>query len=367
MKIICDKQALVAAISNVQHAVSSKSTIPALEGILLSAENEILTICGYDLEIGMTTKIPSMIEEKGSIVLNARLFSDIVRRLPEDQVYISSDEKNITNIVCGQSEFSIIGIPASEFPEMPIVTDSELVSLSHAALKSMISQTIYATAIDDTKSPIYTGTLFEIQDNEIKLVSVDGIRLAVRKEKLNASVNGNLKFVVPSKALTEVVKLLKDDETEIVLKVGKRHIIFEIGDYLILSRLLEGDFLDYNAVIPKKSSTVVVAQTRIFMESVERVSLLINDRRKIPVRCIFENDEIKLSCETEIGRASDQFKVNMEGDGVEMGFNNKYLLDALKNAVDDEIRIELSGPFSPMKILPKESDHFIFLVLPVRL
>lgn len=367
MKIICNKPELVSAISNVQHAVSSKSSIPALEGILLTAQNGILTICGYDLEIGMTTKIPSMIEQNGSIVLNARLFSDIVRRLPEEQVFISSDEKNMTTITCGQSEFSIIGIPAAEYPEMPIVTDSESVMLNHSILKSMIRQTIYATAVEDAKSPIYTGTLFEIDENEIRLISVDGIRLAIRKELLEEKVSSSMKFVVPGKTLMEVMKLLKDDDSKVSMKVGKRHIIFEIGDYIVLSRLLEGDFLNYNAVIPKTNTTLITVQTRTFTESVERVSLLINDRRKIPVRCLFENNEIKLSCETEIGRANDQFRAEIEGENVEMGFNNKYLLDALKNAEDDEIKIELNGPFSPMKIVPKEGESFIYLVLPVRL
>ena len=367
MRIICNRQELTTAISNAQHAVSSKSTIPALEGILLSAENGALTICGYDLEIGITTKIPAMIEENGSIVLNARLFSDIVRRLPEEQVFIHADEKNMTVITSGQSEFTIIGIPSEEYPEMPVITDSESISLNHSVLKNMIRQTIYAIASEDVKSPIYTGTLFEIEENTIKLISVDGIRLAIRKEILQEKMPEFMKFVVPGKTLMEVMKLLKEDDTKISIRVGKRHIIFEIGDYIVLSRLLEGDFLDYKAVIPKENKTTIIVNTRIFTESVERVSLLINDRRKIPIRCLFENNEIRLSCETEIGRANDQFKAEIDGENVEMGFNNKYLLDALKNTEDDEVRVELNGPFSPMKIVPKEGESFIYLVLPVRL
>ncbi|MBQ6856652.1 MAG: DNA polymerase III subunit beta, partial [Lachnospiraceae bacterium] len=283
MKLTCNRQELTQALSNIQHAVSSKSSIPALEGILLRTENDMLIVCGYDLEIGMTTGIEASCMEHGSVVLNARLFSDIIRRLPEDTVLLMSDEKNITTIISGQSQFSIPGIPAEEYPELPVVTDTISVSVSHAVLKSMIRQTIFAVAETDT-NPVHTGTMFEIGDQMIRLISVDGFRLAVRSEPISSIEE--IKFVVPGKTLSEISKLLKDDDTELSLKIGRRHILFEIGDYLVLSRLLEGDFLDYRAAIPKSFATEITLQTRAFMNSVERVSLLINDRRRLPVRCI---------------------------------------------------------------------------------
>ena len=364
MKLTCNRQELTQALSNVQRAVSSKSSIPALEGILLRTDGSMLIICGYDLEIGMTTGIEASCSETGSVVLNARLFADIIRRLPEDSVLIMSDEKNVTTIVSGQSQFSIPGIPAEEYPELPVVTDTVSISLPHNILKSMIRQTIFAVAETDT-NPVHTGTMFEISDQTIRLISVDGFRLAVRSEPI--SCTEEMKFVIPGKTLSEISKLLRDDDEDVSLKVSRRHILFELGDYIVLSRLLEGDFLDYRAAIPKTSATEVVLQTRAFMDSVERVSLLINDRRRIPVRCIFENQEVKVSCETEIGRANDQFPAEISGEGVEMGFNNRYLLDALRNSEDDEVKIQLNGPISPMTILPKEGDAFLFLVLPVRL
>lgn len=364
MKLTCNRQELTQALSNVQRAVSSKSSIPALEGILLRTDDTMLIICGYDLEIGMTTGIEATCSEGGSVVLNARLFADIIRRLPEESVQIMSDEKNVTTIISGQSQFSIPGISAEEYPELPVVTDTVSISLPHNVLKSMIRQTIFAVAETDT-NPVHTGTMFEIGDQTIRLISVDGFRLAVRSEPITCMEE--MKFVVPGKTLSEISKLLKDDDTDISLKVGRRHILFEIGDYLVLSRLLEGDFLDYRAAIPKTNATEVVLQTRAFIDSVERVSLLINDRRRIPVRCIFENQEVKVSCETEIGRANDQFSAEISGEGVEMGFNNRYLLDALRNSEDDEVKIQLNGPISPMTIVPREGDSFLFLVLPVRL
>ena len=364
MKIVCNRQELVEAVSNVQRAVSSKSSVPALEGILLRTMDHTVSLCGYDLELGMTTTINAQIEEKGNIVLSARLFSDIVRRLPAETVSIEADEKNMTYIRSGASDFSIVGIPAEEFPELPSISEETAVSLSHSMLKSMIRQTIFAVADSDAK-PIHTGTLFELEDGEIRLVSVDGYRLAVRKEKVQN--RENMSFVVPGKTLSEVLKLLKDDDTELSILVARRHILFNIGKYVVISRLLEGEFLDYKAAIPASHSTEIITNTREVIDSVERVSLLITDRLKSPVRCIFEEDELKLSCSTAIGRASDQIKIHLEGNQVEMGFNNRYLLDALRNTECDEVKIQLNGPLSPMKMMPKEGDSFLFLVLPVRL
>ena len=364
MKITCNRQQLVEAVSNVQRAVSTKSSVPALEGILLKAEDNTVMLCGYDLELGMTTVIPASIEEEGSIVLSARLFGDIVRRMPADTVFIGADEKFMTTITSGASEYSIVGIPSQEFPELPSVTAETPVTISQAVLKSMIRQTIFAVADTDAK-PIHTGTLFEIGGGRIRLVSVDGYRLALREEPV--SCGEEVSFVVPGKTLSEVLKLIKDDDSDLTMQVGRRHILFNIGSYTVISRLLEGEFLDYNAAIPKASSTEIVVWTRSFIESVERVSLLITDRLKSPVRCIFSGNEIRVSCSTSIGRANDQIEAKITGNDVEMGFNNRYLLDALRNTEGDEVRIELNGPLSPMKILPKEGDSFLFLVLPVRL
>lgn len=364
MKITCYRQELVNAVSNVQRSVSSKSTIPALEGILIKTDDQKISLCGYNLELGITTAIPADVSEPGEIILNAKIFSDIVRKLPDENVNISVNDRLITEITSGLSKFSIVGIAAEEFPVMPKITGSSQFSLSSALLKSMIKQTLFAVSENDTK-PIHTGTLFTIEEQKIHLVSVDGYRLAMRSENIDCAEN--FRFVVPGKTLSEVIKLLSDQDEETKIMVGKRHIIFSIENYSVISRLLEGEFLDYKAAIPASGNTRVKVNTREFIDSTERVSLLITDRLKSPLRCIFADDTIELSCSTSIGSADDKIASTIEGEDVEIGFNNRYLLDALRNTDSDEVFIELNGSLSPMKILPREGDAFLFLILPVRL
>lgn len=364
MKITCSRPQLNEAVLNIQRAVSTKSSIPALEGIFMKAADGEVTLCGYDLEFGMTTRIEAEVEEPGSVVLSARLFGDIVRRLPADSVRLTVDAKNVTTIVSGPAEFSIVGIPAEEYPELPAVTGETSFRVAQGMLKSMIRQTIFAVAENDAK-PIHTGTLFELEKECLRLVSVDGYRLAIREEPAHSDVETD--FVVPRKTLGEVLKLLGDGDEELELQIGRRHILFQIGNYCVISRLLEGEFLDYRAAVPASSTTEIFVSTRAFIDSVERVSLLITDRLKSPVRCVFEDGLIRISCSTAIGRANDQLEAKMTGSPVEIGFNNRYLLDALRNAEGDEVRVQLNGALSPMKILPREGDSFLFLVLPVRL
>ena len=231
-------------------------------------------------------------------------------------------------------------------------------------LKSMIRQTVFAVAESDAK-PIHQGSLFSLENGQLDVVSVDGYRLAKRTEPVEFSEK--LSFVVPGKTLAEILKLLKDSEDVVEISAGQRHILFKIDNYTVISSLLEGEFLNYKATIPSASKTNVMLRSREAIESVERVSLLITDRLKSPVRCTFSGGEIRLLCTTSMGRASDQLSVEMEGEDVEIGFNNRYLLDALKNTECDEIKVGLSGPLSPMTVQPKEGDSFLFLVLPVRL
>ena len=364
MKFTVNKSDITEAVSNIQRAVSTKTSIPALEGILLSATETGLELCAYDLELGITTVIPAFVMEPGKAVLSAKLFSDIVRRTPAETVTVSVDEKNMATLESGYSRFSIIGIPAEEFPELPKLSDSTQISLPGALLKSMIRQTLFAIAESDAK-PIHQGSLFSLENGILDVVSVDGYRLAVRREPVDFSED--LSFVVPGKTLSELLKLIKDSEEPVEISAGRRHILFKIDNYTVISSLLEGEFLNYKAAIPPESQTEVVLKTREAIDSVERVSLLITDRLKSPIRCLFDNNEVKLNCTTSVGRASDQLDVEMTGQSVEIGFNNRYLLEALRNTECDEVKVQLGGPLSPMKVVPKEGDSFLFLVLPVRL
>lgn len=364
MKFTVQKNHIAEAVSNIQRAVSTKTSIPALEGILLSASADTLELCAYDLELGITTSIPAQVAEEGKAVLSAKIFSDIVRRTPDDSITVSVDEKNMASIESGYSLFSIIGIPAVEFPELPKLTDATAIQLPGNVLKSMIRQTVFAVAESDAK-PIHQGSLFSLEGGRLDVVSVDGYRLAKRTEAVE--FDKDISFVVPGKTLSELLRLLKDTDEPVAISVGSRHILFNTGNYTVISSLLEGEFLNYKAAIPAEGKTEVVMRTREAIESVERVSLLITDRLKSPIRCVFSQNEVKLLCTTSMGRASDQLEVNLTGEDVEIGFNNRYLLDALRNTECDEVRVQLSGPLSPMKVMPKEGESFLFLVLPVRL
>lgn len=364
MKFTVQKNHIAEAVSNIQRAVSTKTSIPALEGILLSASADTLELCAYDLELGITTSIPAQVAEEGKAVLSAKIFSDIVRRTPDDSITVSVDEKNMASIESGYSLFSIIGIPAVEFPELPKLTDATAIQLPGNVLKSMIRQTVFAVAESDAK-PIHQGSLFSLEGGRLDVVSVDGYRLAKRTEAVE--FDKDISFVVPGKTLSELLRLLKDTDEPVAISVGSRHILFNAGNYTVISSLLEGEFLNYKAAIPAEGKTEVVMRTREAIESVERVSLLITDRLKSPIRCVFSQNEVKLLCTTSMGRASDQLEVNLTGDDVEIGFNNRYLLDALRNTECEEVRVQLSGPLSPMKVMPKEGESFLFLVLPVRL
>lgn len=364
MKITCDKQELSSAISSVSLAVSPKSSMQSLEGILLRAKNGRLYLTGYDLELGISTSVEAKVLEEGEVVLAARLFADIVRRLPSDILTLSCNEKMLTEIKGGMAEYTLLGISASEFPELPAIAEAAAVELPQNTLASMIQQTLFAIATTDSK-PVHTGSLFELEENMVTMVSVDGYRLALRRERAN--VGKTMSFIVPGKTLADLLKLLDDSDDPVGIQVSKKHIVFEIGDCVVVSRLLEGDFLNYKTSIPQGGSTTVTIKTREFIDSIDRTSLLISDRLRSPLRVNFGQNEIQISCSTTIGKANDQVACATQGPAVEMGFNNRYLLDALKAAGCDQVKMEINGPLSPMIILPCEGDSFLFLVLPVRL
>ena len=365
MKFTCDKRELSDALTNLQHAVSVKSTLPVLEGILLRADEGRLRLFAYDLEIGMTTEIVAVVAEPGAIVLGAKLFTDLTRKLPGERVELITDEKLLTTIRSGASEFTVVGIAAGDFPELPSVGDGVRCSLPQDVLLGMIRQTLFAVSQDDSK-PVYMGAKFEMDEKALRIVAVDGNRLALRTEPIPQT--SPMSFIVPGKTLGELMKLLDPNAQEPVgLSVGRRHILFELGGYTILSRLLEGEFLYFRTVLGRAATTTTRVSVRPFLESVARASLLISDRLKSPLKCVFEGDRIKVVCSTSVGKAYDEVPARSEGETVEIGFNNRYLLDALRACECDEVRIELGGPLAPMKIYPPEGEGFLFLVLPVRL
>ncbi len=363
MRFSCNRSELSDALNNVTRAVAAKTTHPAMEGVLIKAEENTISLSCYNMELSIKTYIDAHVHEDGSIVINAKLFSDIVRRLASDNIEIECDEKNITKIKGGAAEYSIIGIEAEEFPEIPTVDEKINFTIKPDVLKSMIDQTIFAVAVNDFK-PVHTGSKFIINDNILSVVSVDGFRLAIRQEPV--SYNDELDFIVPGKSLSEVSKLLTGDE-DILVALGQKHIIFRIGRYDVISRLLEGDFIDFRSSIPNTENTVVEVKVRDLLNSIERTSLLINDRLKSPIRLNIENGEIKISCSTALGKINDVVECEMTGVAIEMGFNNRYLSEALRATECDKVKIIINSPLAPVKIVPMEGESFLFLVLPVRM
>ncbi len=362
MRFNCLRSDLSNAVSNVSRAVAAKATLPALEGVLIKAYNNQLEICGYDLEIGIVTNVEASVAEEGEIVVSARLFNEIIRKLPEEIVNIETDDKLITYINSGAADYQIVGMNSSEYPELPNVEEISGLTINAEILKNMIRQTVFATS-DNMAKPIYTGSLFEVKDGLFKIEAVDGFRMAIREENVDSDIEA--KFVVPGKTQNEILKLITDTKKDVVLTVGQRHIIIKIENYSIISRLLEGNFLDYK--MPQSASTEFVINTRILASSVERMALLTNEKIQSPVRCAISSNEIKLSCSTSVGRANDLISASVVGNDVEIGFNNRYLLDALKNADTDEVKIMLNGSLQPMIIRPIDGQSFTFLVVPMRL
>ena len=364
MKIRCEKQTLLDAVSNVGRAVSQKSAYPALEGIFVRAMNRSLFLAGYDMELGITTTIEAEVSEPGEIVLNARLFADIVRKLPSDEVELSTDDKMNVFIKSGMSSFHIMGVSATEYPELPTVDAGTGFAVPQNVLRGMIRQTIFAVSQDDSR-PVHKGILFEMNGSELRLIAVDGSRLALRCENIKNSEE--MQFVIPGKTLQEVMKLLSDEETPVSLAVGRRHVVMEIDGYAVISRLLEGEFLPYRKAIPNEVATSIRVNTRALISAVERASLIISDYVKSPLVCQFGDGEIRISCNTQMGSVNDVLTAQISGQPEKIAFNSRLMLDALKNTECDEVRIEIKGSLSPMKILPVEGDSFLFLVLPVRM
>lgn len=363
MKFSCQQKDFSTAITNVQRAVSTKSNTPALEGILIKAKDNKITLCGYDLEIGITTFIDCNVQQEGEVVVSAKLLGDIVRRLPENIVDIETDNRLIVYIKSGQADYQIVGISSDEYPDLPNVDKMDNLSIKSDILKTMIKQTIFAIS-DDPSKPIYTGSLFDIDNNELRIVSIDGYRMAIRKEKIGFEKTS--KFVVPGKTLGEVLKLITDEQKQVEITIGQRHAVFKIENYSIVTRLIEGNFLDYKSTIPPEAKTEAILNTRSFISSVERMSLLTSDKIQSPIRCMVDDSCVKMSCSTAIGKANDSISASVNGENVEIGLNNKYLLDALKNSETDKVRIEFNGSLTPIKILPTKGDSFLFLVVPMR-
>ena len=366
MKFSCEKYLLQSACGIASRAAAGKSPIPALEGLLLQASDR-LTVTGYDLKKGIYTQLEAEVKEQGSVVVGARLFGEMIRRLPDGIVTISTDINNNVNVKCGKSEFNFMGISPEDYPEMPVVDGVNNIALPQKILGSMINQTIFAVADNDMR-PIYTGTLFDIEGEELTLVSVDGYRLAKRSEKLESAKMENCSFVVPGSALADIERICGDSEELVKISVGAKHISFSIGETVVVSRRLEGEFLNYKKSIPESFKYTVKVDRDEFMSAIDRVALIVSERNTSPVRMDFNDGSIDCLCVTPIGRAEDVCTCEGSGEGLQIGFNDRYLKDALKAAAKEELNVCLNSASSPCIITAADgSDNFTYMILPVRL
>ena len=367
MKFNCDRSLLLNAVTIASRTVALKSTIPALEGILFEGMGTELTLTGYNLKTGIRTRVDADILREGRLVLNARLLGEIVRKMPEGSVCFDADESLLVKLTCGMSYFEIMAISADEFPELPSVDAQNSFRIQEKKLQSMIGETLFAVSTNESR-PVHTGSLFEINDGELTVTSVDGYRLAQRREKLDEDTEIATSFVAPGAALSEAEKVASDSEDLATISLGSRHIMFSIGDTEIISRRLEGEFLDYRKSVPKESKFSLQADRKALLTVFERVSLMISEKYKSPVRCLFEDGLLKLSTATALGKATDECPVTGDAQGLEIGFNNRYVLDALRAAPTDDLLLQLSSPTSPCVILPASGDgSFLYLILPVRI
>ena len=366
MKFTCEKSFLTSAVNTASRAAAAKSAVASLEGLLIEAD-EGVTVTGYDLKTGIRSFLPADVTDPGVLVINAKLFGDIIRKLPDDVVTVAVNDNYQITIKCGMSEFSIMGMNASDYPDLPTVDYQNSIEIKEKDLKAVISETNFAVS-DSEARPIHTGALFEIENGMMTVVAVDGYRLALRREKVLSSEMEAGSFVVPGTALSEVERIASDSDEAVRLTVGTKHIMFNIGKNQLISRRLEGEFLNYRKSVPQTAKYSLIADRRSLIDSVERVSLIISDKFKSPVRCSFGDGILRVSTATTLGKAQDECVIEGDGEKLEIGFNNRYILDALKAAPADKVALRLSTPVAPCVIVPVgEEKNFLYMILPVRM
>ena len=369
MKFICEREKLLKAINSVVKGVASKTTMPILEGILIQTNDNEIKLTTYDLEIGIEYIIESTIEEQGSTVVNAIMFSEIIRKLPDTEISITLNENNLLVIECEGSLYKLATMNPEEFPELPKINIENSVELDQKMLKSMVRKTIFAVSMEENR-PVFTGCLFEIVNNKINVVAVDGFRLAWSSSFLEKQSN-DFKAVIPGKTLNEVNKIVTDSFEPIKIGVSKNQALFQMENCKIVTRLLDGEFLNYSSVIPKNWETRIRANRRDLQECFERISLIsasiAEKEKKYPVKTKIEVGKITISCTNQTGDAKEELYLETQGKELEAGFNPKYFLDALKVIEDEEIFIDFGTSVSPSVIRPIENEDYTYMILPIRM
>ncbi|CAB1255601.1 DNA polymerase III subunit beta [Clostridium sp. MT-14] len=364
MKIKCKKLDLQEAIITAQRAITGKSSMPILNGLKLTASDNKIILIGSDIDLSIETKINADVEEEGTIVIDSRLFGEIIRKLPDDNISISTIENNSVEILCQKSKFTLIYMNAEDFPEIPNIKENMIFSIPQKILKNMIKSVIFATAQDETR-PILTGVLFEIKNKKLNLIALDGYRLALRSENLNT--DNIINAVIPGKTLNEVSKILEDNDKNVNITFTPNHILFNLSNTKVISRLLEGEFIKYNSIIPEEFNMKVTAKKDELLNCIERASLMAKDSNTNLIKLELEENRMVITSNSQLGMVREELNIILQGDTLKIAFNSKYLIDVLKIMDEEEIILEFSSSVSPCIIKNKIEDNCTYLVLPVRL
>jgi DNA polymerase-3 subunit beta len=361
---LCDKTKLQEATAIAQKAITGKSTMPILEGLYIEASKNTLTLIGSDKDISIETKIEADVLESGKIVVDAKIFGEIIRKLPNNEIKIETLEGNNIQITCEKSVFNLVHMLPDEFPSLPQINENMIFNIPQNILKNMIKGTAFAVAQDETR-PILQGILFEVDNSRLNLVALDGYRLALRSEIIDT--NNTINAVIPGKTLNEVAKILEESDEVVNITFTTNHILFNLGDTKIISRLLEGEFIKYNALLPQEHKLIVTVNKQDLQNGIERASLMAKEGNSNLIKLDIQEDNIVLTSNSQLGKVREEVSINLQGQGIQIAFNSKYLLDVLKNMEDSEIVIELTSSISPCVIRNKNIDNSKYLVLPVRL
>ncbi len=370
MKLICEKDNILKALNSVTKAVATKTTMPILEGILIQTNDNEVKFTTNDLEIGIEYIINCEVKEQGSTVVNAIMFSEIIRRLPDSEIKITLDDKDLLVIECEGSLYKLATMKPEEFPELPQINIENSIEMEQNALKDMIRKTIFAVSTEENR-PIFTGCLFEIKNNKLNVVAVDGFRLAWKSKFLQNKIN-DFTAVIPGRTLNEINKIIIDSYDTIKIGVAKNQALFEMENCKIVTRLLDGEFLNYASVIPENWETRIRVDKNAIQNCFERISLIssssIEKEKKYPVKINIDIGKVTISCTNQTGDAKEEMYVTTEGKNLEAGFNPKYFLDALRAIDDQEVFIDFGTSISPCIIRPvEEGGDYIYMVLPIRL
>lgn len=363
MKFICRKDQLLTAVNTVSKAVSTKSTLPILGCILIEAMNHQIKLTANDMELGIETMIHGDILEEGKIAIEAKLFSEIIRKLPNNDVTIEVMDNFQTKIICEKAKFHIMGKPGDDFSYLPVIEKNQSISLSQFTLKELIRQTIFSIS-DNENNKLMTGELFEVNQNKLTVVSLDGHRISIRNCELKEE-SEPVKVVVPGKTLSDISKILSGELDDMVhIYFTEKHILFEMENTRVVSRLLEGEFYRVSRMLSSDYETKIVINKKDFYDCIDRATLLIKEADKRPIILSVTDNSMELQISTSIGSMKEESEIHKEGKDIMIGFNPKFLMDALRVIDDEEITIYMVNPKAPC-FIKDEKESYVYLILPV--